>query len=118
MATVRTLQDNTASIVVGVGMGAKNVLEQVKTYAENLGAELASSRLLVDHDYMPYEKQVGLTGKSINPDVYLALGISGAVHHIAGIRQSQTIIAVNHDKNAPIFQYADYGIICEVEEIL
>ncbi len=118
MATVRTLQENTASIVVGAGMGVKGILDEVRAYADRLGAEITASRPMVDHDYLPYEKQVGLTGKSINPDVYLALGISGAVHHIAGIRQSQTIIAVNPDKDAAIFDYADYGIVCKAEEII
>ena len=73
---------------------------------------------MVDNDYMPYEKQVGLTGKTVSPDVYLALGISGAVHHIAGIRSSGTVIAVNRDPDAPIFKYADYGVIDDIESIL
>ena len=73
---------------------------------------------MVDNDYLPYELQVGLTGKSVNPDVYIALGISGAVHHIAGIRQSGTVIAVNPDKSAPIFNYSDYGIVAEINEVL
>ena len=72
---------------------------------------------MVDNDYLPYELQVGLTGKSVNPDVYIALGISGAVHHIAGIRQSGTVMAVNPDRDAPIFKYADYGIVAEVKDI-
>ena len=86
-------------------------------YAEGLGAQLDSSRLLVDHDYMPYDRQVGLTGRNIYPDVYLALGISGAIHHIAGVKQSKIIIAVNSDKKAPIFQYADYGVVCRLKEL-
>ena len=85
--------------------------------ARKLGAGIAATRKMVDNDYLLYELQVGLTGKSVNPDVYIAIGISGAVHHIAGIRQSGTIIAVNPDKNAPIFDYADYGIVAEVKDI-
>ena len=118
MATVRTLQTDVAPIVVGIGMGAKEHLEEVQAFAQSLQAHTAASRLMVDHDYLPYEQQVGLTGKTINPDVYIALGISGAVHHIAGVRQSGTIIAVNRDPNAPIFKYADYGIVCDVKEIV
>ena len=72
---------------------------------------------MVDNDYLLYELQVGLTGKSVNPDVYIAIGILGAVHHIAGIRQSGTIIGVNPDKNAPIFDYADYWIVAAVKNI-
>ncbi len=118
MATVRTLQTDVAPIVVGLGMGAKGCVDRAKSFAETLQAELAASRLMVDHDYLPYELQVGLTGKTVNPDVYLALGISGAVHHIAGMRQSGTVIAVNNDPKAPIFKFADYGIVCNVEDIL
>ena len=79
MATVRTLQADVAPIMVGIGYGAKDSLERVKVWAEAQGAEIAASRLMVDHDYLPYEKQVGLTGKSVNPDVYIALGISGTL---------------------------------------
>ncbi len=118
MATVRTLQADVAPIVVGLGMGVKEHMETAQAFADSLQARTAASRLMVDHDYLPYEMQVGLTGKTINPDVYIALGISGAVHHIAGVRQSGTIIAVNRDPNAPIFKYADYGIVCDVKEIL
>ena len=118
MATVRTPQSDRSPITVGVGMGAVAHLNAVRAWAQGLGADLAATRLTVDHDHMPYERQVGLTGKSISPDVYIALGISGAVHHIAGIRCSGTIIAVNEDKDAPIFDYADYGIVADVSEIL
>ncbi len=111
MATVRTPQKDSAPITVGVGYGVRDNLEKVKAFAQDLKADMVSSRLMVDHDYFPYSKQVGLTGKSISPDVYIAVGISGAVHHIAGIRSSGTIIAINPDKDAPIFDYADYGIV-------
>ena len=67
---------------------------------------------------LPYEKQVGITGKSVNPVVYLAIGISGAVHHITGMKQSATVIAVNQDRKAPIFDYADYGIVANFENFL
>lgn len=79
--------------------------------------ETAASRVAVDSEMMPYEKQVGLTGKSVNPPVYLAVGISGAVHHIAGMKQSGLIIAINPDRKAPVFEYADYGIIGTAEEV-
>ena len=66
---------------------------------------------------MPYNMQVGLTGKPVSPPVYVAVGVSGAVHHIAGMQKSGTIIAINPDKDAPIFDYADYGIVAAVKNI-
>lgn len=118
MATVRTAEQNQKNIIIGIGYGAKESIPEIKALAEKLGAGIAATRKMVDNDYLPYELQVGLTGKSVNPDVYIALGISGAVHHIAGIRQSGTVIAVNTDKDAPIFKYADYGIVAEANDII
>lgn len=118
MATVRTAEEGQKNIIIGIGYGARESIPEIKALAESMGAGIAATRKTVDNDYMPYELQVGLTGKSVNPDVYIALGVSGAVHHIAGIRQSGTIIAVNPDKNAPIFKYADYGIVADLKEIL
>ena len=111
MATVRTESESARDIVVGIGFGVKDNIDAVKDFAKSIGAELSSSRKLVDNGYMPYETQVGLTGKSISPPVYIAIGISGAVHHVAGMQKSATVIAINPDKDAPIFEYADYGII-------
>ena len=111
MATVRTESESARDIVVGIGFGVKDNIDAVKAFAERIGAELCSSRKLVDNGYMPYETQVGLTGKSLNPPVYIAIGISGAIHHVAGMQKSATVIAINPDKDAPIFEYADYGII-------
>jgi len=113
MATVRTESEGVGDIVVGAGFGVKDKLSEVRVFAERLGASLVSSRKLVDNDYMPYVSQVGLTGMTQSPPVYIAIGISGAVHHIVGIERSGTVIAINPDKNAPIFEYADYGIIDE-----
>ena len=117
MATVRTAEQTSKNIIIGIGYGAKQSIPEIKALAEKLGAGIAATRRMVDNDYLPYELQVGLTGKSVNPDVYIALGISGAVHHIAGIRQSGTVIAVNPNRDAPIFKYADYGIVAEVKDI-
>lgn len=113
LATVRGESRAENKIVIGVGFGVKDKLGDVEMLAKKYGAAVMSSRKLVDNDYMPYEKQVGLTGTSISPPVYIAIGISGAVHHIAGIERSGTVIAINPDKNAPIFEYADYGIVDE-----
>ena len=110
MATVRTTRQS-SDIVVAVGYGAKEALESVRAFAHELDAELAASRKAVDNELMPYAAQVGLTGKTISPPVYIAIGISGAVHHIVGMQQAGTVIAINPDKDAPIFDYADYGIV-------
>ncbi len=118
MATVRTAQTAPKRIIIGIGYGAKNCIEQIEALAEKLSADIAATRKMVDNDLLPYDIQVGLTGKTVSPDVYVCLGISGAVHHIAGIKQSGTIIAVNSDKNADVFNYADYGIVADIAQIM
>lgn len=128
MATVRTLEEGGAEVICSLGKGAKTVVddiralvEQKNTFANNEKTprwDIAASRLAVDAEMLPYEKQVGITGKSVNPAVYIAIGISGAVHHISGMKQSGMVIAINPDKNASIFNYSDYGIIGNIEEIL
>lgn len=117
MATVRTTRAS-GDIVVAAGFGAKDSLDAVKSFAESINAELAATRKAVDNNLLPYSLQVGLTGKTVSPSVYIALGISGAVHHIAGMQKSGTVIAINPDKNAPIFDYADYGIIADIKKTL
>ena len=117
MATVRTAEEEHKKIIIGIGYGAREHIAAIKAFAEKINAGIAATRKMVDSDYLPYEFQVGLTGKTVNPDVYIAVGISGAVHHIAGIKQSGTVIAINSDKDAPIFKYADYAIVCEAEKI-
>ena len=116
MATVRTTA-NGADIMVAAGYGAKDSLDAVRAFADKYSAELATSRKAVDNDILPYNMQVGLTGKTVSPTVYVAVGVSGAVHHIAGIGKSGTVIAINPDKEAPIFDYADYGIIGKAEDL-
>ncbi len=118
MATVRTVDTEGADMMVALGLGAVHFKEKVFTFAEKYGAEMGASRGAVDADVMPYENQIGLTGKSVSPAVYVAVGISGAVHHIEGMKRSGTVIAINKDKDAPIFDYADYGIIADAQEIL
>ena len=111
MATVRTDSGNSRDIIVAAGFGVKDKMDEVSSFAEDLGAELCATRRLVDNGYAPYDAQVGLTGKTVSPPVYIAIGVSGAVHHIAGMQRSGTVIAINPDKDAPIFEYADYGIV-------
>ncbi len=113
MATVRTDSETVRDIVVAAGFGVKDKIDEVKQFAFDIGAELCASRKLVDNGYARYEMQVGLTGKNVSSPVYIAVGISGAVHHIVGMQRSGTVIAINPDKNAPIFDYADYGIVGE-----
>ena len=117
MATVRTTQKNTADILVAAGFGVRNNLDKVRAFAQKIGADLVATRKMVDNDFLPYEKQVGLTGKTVSPAVYIAVGVAGVVHHIVGMQRSNVVIAINPDKDAPIFDYADYGIIANIEDI-
>ena len=109
MATVRTA-GRSGDIMVAAGWGVKDNVDAVRSFADSLQAELVASRKMVDSGLLPYSMQVGLTGKTVSPPVYIAVGVSGAVHHIAGMQRSGTVIAINPDRDAPIFQYADYGI--------
>ncbi len=118
MATVRTVDSDGSDMIVAAGLGVSKIMDKVKNFADKYGAELGASRAAVDADVLPYEKQIGLTGKSVSPAVYVAVGISGAVHHIEGMKRSGTVIAINKDKDAPIFEYADYGVIGDFNEII
>ena len=109
--------ENAKSKFEAAGYGAKDSLDRVKAFAEKYSAEMVTTRKAVDNDILPYNLQVGLTGKTVSPPVYIAVGVSGAVHHIAGMQKSGTIIAINPEKDAPIFDYADYGIIEKVENL-
>ncbi len=117
MATVRTLQNSDNDIVISLGCGALCKKDEIIGFAKKHGFGLGASRGSVDKNEMPYEAQIGLTGKSISPKVYIAMGISGAVHHVCAIETAGTVIAINSDKNAPIFEYADYGIVADISEI-
>lgn len=112
MATVRTKAES-SDIIVAAGKGVADKMDKIKEFAEEIGAELAASRGLVDMGKAPYDFQVGLTGKSVSPRIYIAVGISGAVHHTCAIEGSDVVIAINPDKDARIFDYADYGILIE-----
>ena len=112
MATVRTKTES-SDIIVSGGKGVADKFDKLNTLAEKLGAEIGASRGLVDMNKAPYEMQIGLTGKTVSPKIYIAIGISGAVHHTCAFEGSQTVIAINPDKDARIFEYADYGIVEE-----
>jgi electron transfer flavoprotein alpha subunit len=102
---------------IGRGVEDKDNIPRFEELAEKLGATLSSSRPLVDAGWMPSARQVGQSGKTVKPRVYLALGISGAVQHLAGMRTAETIIAVNTDPEAPIFGVATYGAVADMFEL-
>lgn len=110
----------TADIVVSVGrgIGSPENLPLVEELAQVLGAALGCSRPLVDMGWLPPEHQVGESGTTVRPKVYVACGISGAYQHLVGIREAQTIIAINRDPSAPIFRVADYGVVGDLLEVL
>lgn len=110
MATVRTKAES-CDIIVSGGKGIIENIDKVKELAEKLNADFGASRGLVDAGKADYECQIGLTGKTVSPKIYIAIGISGAIHHTCAIEGAKTVIAINPDKDARIFEYADYGIL-------
>lgn len=105
-------------LAIGRGVGKEENMDQIKELAEALNAEIGSSRPVVDYGWLPHERQVGSSGQTVSPKLYLALGISGAIQHQVGMKGSDNIIAVNKDENAPIFEIADFGIVADMFEIL
>jgi len=109
-----------APIIVAIGRGIKEPtnLPLVEKLAATLGGEIAASRPICDEGWLPLERQIGSSGQTVAPKLYLAIGISGAIQHVVGMKGSRTIVAINKDANAPIFEVADYGIVGDLFEIV
>jgi len=109
-----------APLIVAIGRGIKapENIAQAEAVAKALGGEIAASRPICDEGWLPMERQIGSSGQTVAPKLYLALGISGAIQHVVGMKGSHTIVAVNKDQNAPIFEIADYGIVGDIFEIM
>jgi len=118
--STQTVDLSAAPLIVSVGRGIKEEenISLVKELADVLGAELAASRPICDNGWLPMERQVGSSGQTVAPKLYLAVGISGAIQHLVGMKGAKTIIAINKDENAPIFEVADYGVVGDLFEIV
>lgn len=116
----RSVDLGAAEVIVSVGRGIKEKdnLPVVEALASVLGAELAASRPICDNGWLPMERQVGSSGQTVSPKVYFAIGISGAIQHLVGMKGSKTVVAINKDENAPIFETADYGVVGDLFEVV
>jgi electron transfer flavoprotein alpha subunit len=109
-----------APLIVAIGRGIKapENIAQAEALAKAMGAEIAASRPICDEGWLPMERQIGSSGQTVAPKLYIALGISGAIQHVVGMKGARTIVAVNKDQNAPIFEIADYGVVGDIFEVM
>jgi electron transfer flavoprotein alpha subunit len=109
-----------APLIVAIGRGIKapENIPQAEALARALGGEIAASRPICDEGWLPMERQIGSSGQTVAPKLYLALGISGAIQHVVGMKGARTIVAINKDQNAPIFEIADYGVVGDIFEVM
>jgi len=109
-----------APLIVAIGRGIKapENIPQAEALAKALGAEIAASRPICDEGWLPMERQIGSSGQTVAPKLYMALGISGAIQHVVGMKGAHTVVAINKDQNAPIFEIADYGVVGDIFEIM
>ena len=118
--SAHTVDLSSAAVIVSVGRGIRERenIPLVQALADALGAELAASRPICDAGWVPIERQVGSSGQTVSPKLYLAVGISGAIQHLVGMKGAKSVIAINKDENAPIFEVADYGVAGDLFEIV
>jgi electron transfer flavoprotein alpha subunit len=118
--SARAVDLSAAELIVSVGRGIKEAenIALIQELADVIGAELAASRPICDAGWLPMERQVGSSGQTVGPKMYMAIGISGAIQHLVGMKGSRTIVAINKDPNAPIFEVADYGIVGDLFQVV
>ena len=113
-----TLSQAKLIVAGGLGVGSKEGFAQLAELAKCLGGEVAATRAAVDAGYAPYRMQVGQTGLTVRPDVYLTFGVSGAIQHVLGMNRSGTVISINNDPKAPVFHYSDFGLVLDWKQAL